>query len=295
MPPIGIILLLTHFLPLVQAECSSNHFILPGMQTCHPLLSCESVAHFKPIKPIAKGVVKNVWLAEWNHHPIVLSTLTNTVYVQDFQSNLRNLKFFQSSNLVINLIGSCGNTLFVEYHRHGSAVNLSTIFKTYRIESFKNRFDYCISYVEIIKFLHENFLVMCDSNTLWKALSQYLITDQLKLIVNDLDALESFANGRKFKCGHRRVFGDLVAPEQLWPFPHKPFDNSQLPPYNEKIDIWKIPEICEWIVKDSNDIPLLARRFLTWIHSKCKSLEPQHRPSATDIFNYYTILTRYFL
>ena len=48
-----------------------------------------------PIRILARGTVKNVWLVEWNHQPLVMSTLTMTEYKEDFQANVENLLRFR--------------------------------------------------------------------------------------------------------------------------------------------------------------------------------------------------------
>src|SRR5699024_11836618 len=46
----------------IRKLCSSNQFILDGMQACRELLSCQDVLpHMKPIKLLASGVVKKIW------------------------------------------------------------------------------------------------------------------------------------------------------------------------------------------------------------------------------------------
>ena len=49
-----------------------------------------------------------------------------------------------------------------------------------------------LDYLDILAYLHNSPIgtrVMCDSNDLEKTLSQFLVTDELRLVVVDLDAL----------------------------------------------------------------------------------------------------------
>lgn len=274
-------------------KCNSEVFILPQMSSCQQLLTCRDLDHIKSVRLIARGVVKNVWLAEWNYHLIVVSTLTNIVYHEDFQMNLKNLKFFHKNSLVNKLIGTCGKSIFTQYHHHGSALNIHQLFESFRIHFFKDRLQFCINYAMIIKLLHDNSMVMCDSNSLMKTLSQYLITDQFKLILNDLDALPTINKNRKIKCGHRQLFGDLLAPEQQWPFPNLTFNDSLMPFYDEKIDIWKMADVCEWFLQDIPIIPI-ARQMLNFVHQKCKNSDPVLRPSVDYVLSFYKILLKFF-
>ena len=90
---------------------------------------------------------------------------------------------------------------------------------------------------------------MCDSNDIVKTLSQYLITDDFHLVVNDLsDALPEVKpdEGELIKCGYRELFGGFVAPEQLWPCgDSRPFNEEEIPSYDEMIDIWRIPNVVD--------------------------------------------------
>ena len=89
---------------------------------------------------------------------------------------------------------------------------------------------------------------MCDAREgPSKLLSQYLVDDEYRLLLNDLDAAPLVHTNARVptvaKCGHRQ-FGetDFVAPEQLWPHPLLPFEDSLMPGYNEKVDIWRLPK-----------------------------------------------------
>ena len=154
-------------------------------------------------------------------------------------------------------------------------------------EQFQIRLNLCLDYLSIIEFLHNSPLgvrVMCDSNDLQKTLSQFLITDQYRLIVADLDALPevNITRNLKIKCGYRQLFGDFVAPEQLWPYTDLDFDGDLMPGYTEKVDIWKIPEVLLYLLGDST----LAKRLRFYVFdtfSKCKNIDPAQRPTVTEI------------
>lgn len=178
------------------------------------------------------------------------------------------------------------------YYKHSSADKLESLLMQpamSRYRSVRYRFQLCVDYVKILDFLHRSPIgvrVMCDSNDILKLLSQYLITDDFHLVVNDLDALpqvDHFEN-KLIKCGHRQLFGDFIAPEQLWPYGAEPFDDERMPPYDEKIDIWRIPNVVDKIlgrVKDSN----VVRRLLLRVHDQCKRTNPRERPSARDVLS----------
>ena len=69
---------------------------------------------------------------------------------------------------------------------------------------------------------------MCDGDHIEKLLSQFLITSDFRLVVNDVDAtpVVDYVTGHKEKCGHRQ-FSDgntFIAPEMKWPWPGQPFE-----------------------------------------------------------------------
>jgi glycoprotein-mannosyl O6-kinase len=111
-------------------------------------------------------------------------------------------------------------------------------------------------------------------------------------MVNDLDALLQINRtaGLLIKCGHRRIWGDFVAPEQLWPYDgHQQFDDANMPPYDEKTDIWKIPEICDYFLGDVQGSDAV-RFHLFAIHRQCQELKPSLRPTAEEILETYSSL-----
>ena len=179
---------------------------------------------------------------------------------------------------------------------HGSSENLPILLQTKGLGNFeelKIRLQIASSYLEIINFLHEDEKgprVMCDSNDLHKTLSQFLITDDFKLVLADLDAvpqLNRTANGQ-IKCGHRQLFGTFVAPEQLWPHGELEFDDNMMPGYDEKTDIWKIPDIIFFFLGDSPTMEMFKFRLFN-ILKGCKSHDPTKRPTAHNILYLFKI------
>ena len=179
------------------------------------------------------------------------------------------------------------------YYKHGSADTLDELLERPELGHFntlETRFQLGIDYVKILQFLHNSPLgvrVMCDSNDITKTLSQYLITNDFHLVVNDLDVLPEVKadEGELIKCGHRELYGDFVAPEQLWPY-SSPFDDEEMLPYDEKIDIWRIPNVVDKLlgrVHNSNYV----RRLLIEIHESCKQEDPEERPSATEVLEVF--------
>ena len=147
---------------------------------------------------------------------------------------------------------------------------------------------------------------MCDTNSLEKTLSQYLISNSGSLILADADALpivDKLCSGQPeycssdylmyfyylmrldthtkkgILCGSRELFGDFVAPEQLWHDGHKPFNASEQHAYDEKSDVYKIPAVCEYFIGDKLwRTEKLSR--LRALLKRCLNYNPEQRPSA---------------
>ncbi|XP_068259555.1 protein O-mannose kinase isoform X2 [Nyctibius grandis] len=262
--------------------CPIGYFKLGAVKNCSPWLSCEAInREVRKLKCVGEGAVKK---------------LTNSELKEDFLHGLEMLKALQSKH-VVRLLGYCEQqfTILTEYHPLGSLRGLN---ETLHIPKYKGmntwhrRLMLAIDYVSIIRYLHRSplgTLVMCDSNDLDKVLSQYLLTSDFRILVNDLDALPlvNRSAGRLVKCGHRELWGDFVAPEQRWPYGEEvPFEDDLMPPYDEKTDIWKIPDVSNFFLGhvEGSDI---VRLHLFDIHAACKKKDPAERPSAQEVLDTY--------
>ncbi|XP_059765456.1 protein O-mannose kinase isoform X1 [Balaenoptera ricei] len=237
-----------------------------------------------------------VFLSEWKERKVALSRLTRLEVRDDFLHGLRMLKSLQSEH-VVTLLGYCedDNSILTEYHPLGSLSSLEATLNLSKYRStntWQHRLQLALGYVAIIDFLHRSplgTLVMCDSSDLPKTLSQYLLTANFSIVLNDLDALPlvNRSTGALVKCGHRELRGDFVAPEQLWPYGEDmPFHDDLMPAYDEKIDIWKIPDVSNFLLGhvEGSD---MVRFHLFDIHKACKSQTPAERPTAQDVLDTY--------
>uniref|UniRef100_A0A8D1Z8J8 Protein O-mannose kinase n=1 Tax=Sus scrofa TaxID=9823 RepID=A0A8D1Z8J8_PIG len=275
-------------------HCPHGHFRMGQMSNCSPWLSCEQLrTEVRQMKRVGEGAV---FLSEWKERKVALSRLTRLEMKDDFLHGLRMLKSLQSKH-VVTLLGFCedDSTILTEYHPLGSLSNLEEALSLPRYQSintWQHRLQLALDYVGIINFLHNSplgTLVMCDSSDLPKTLSQYLLTANFSIVLNDLDALPlvNHSSGALVKCGHRELRGDFVAPEQLWPYGEDvPFQDDLMPVYDEKIDIWKIPDVSSFLLGhvEGSD---MVRFHLFDIHKACKSQTPAERPTAQNILDTY--------
>lgn len=238
-------------------------------------------------------------LAKWENYYVVFNIPANQDYIIDYLHGLNLLIALQPSIHVTQYLGACNDIYVTEYHPLGSADSLdfhlsNTLGAT---DNLTLRFNLCIDYVSILNRLHthqNSTLVMCDSNSLHKILTQYLLTSDMRLVVNDLDsiAILKHSSGSKIKCGHRQLFGDFVAPEQLWPF-EEDFNDEAMPGYDEKSDIWKVPNVCEFFLGKHKKSQSLQYHLFK-IHKQCKSVNPADRPTAKNILMEYIRIKKEF-
>lgn len=281
-----------------QVGCVPHHFKMVNMKNCTPWLQCSQIkAEVRQLKLIGQGAVKKVYLAEWRGQKVALSKLSSLDYLEDFLHGLSMLQALQGPH-VVQLVGFCleDHTLVTENHPHGSLLNLDGVLaqeQHRQHNTWQTRLRLAIDYVSILHYLHNSPAgrrVMCDSNSLEKTLSQFLLTNDFHLIVNDLDALPKvdLSRGLLVKCGHQELTGDFVAPEQLWPFKNngRPFSDNLMPEYDEKTDIWKIPDVT-WFLMGRVPGGDLVHFHLFQIHEDCKKRDPKLRPPALDVFKVY--------
>ncbi|KAL2099251.1 hypothetical protein ACEWY4_005731 [Coilia grayii] len=282
--------------PSLHRHCPSRHFKLGTMRDCVPWLQCPEIrADIRRLKMVGQGAVKKVYLSEWSEQKVAVCALSSEAYRSDFLHGLSMLRSLQSVR-VVQLVGACeeDGVFVTEYHPLGTPLGLDqalAIPRYHSSDTWQTRFRLALDYVAFLTFLHASPVgtrVMCDSNDLSKTLSQFLLTADFRLVANDLDALpEVTAGGHGVKCGPRQLTGDFVAPEQLWPHGEEmPFSDELMPSYNEKTDIWKIPEVTGFLLGHVTGSDVI-HFHLFQIHADCKKQDPRQRPTAKEVLNVY--------
>ncbi|KAH9489943.1 hypothetical protein Btru_038310 [Bulinus truncatus] len=284
----------------VYRKCQHGNFLLPGMKSCHPWLTCTEILSELEIKDniLGRGAQKIVKEGKWQGHFVAVNHLNMINYSEDTMYGLEMLKMLNGQPYVIQLVGWCiaNESLAVvltEKHTLGSADNVNHVLEIQRPNhnTLTVRFSLCYDFVKILSVLHSlpgGPYVMCDSNYPDKTLSQFLLTDNLTLILNDVDAMPQVRReeGVLIKCGTRELHGDFVAPEQLWPFDRLSFSDELMPMYDEKVDIWKIPDVCNILIGNVNGSAALRLQLFN-IHSQCRDMDSSKRPTAHTILKNY--------
>ena len=171
------------------------------------------------------------------------------------------------------------------YYKHGSGKNLDGRLQKPEFSHYNNlqtRFQLIVDYVKILNYLHNSpigTIVMCDTATSHKALSQYLITDDFHLVVNDLDNTPLVTQANGILCKHRRA-----TPPNTWFSPEQRgiFQSGSIPKTDEKVEIWRIPAIMKKLLGDV-DGSSFVRSKLEKVMRRCQATNPQQRPTANEV------------
>ena len=261
--------------------CDRGEFRLPSMDACRPLLDCSELAELEIMEQIGQGSTKSVYRSVWRgQHEVAVATLAEPALRDDFVHGLRMLRALSPSEHVVQLVGHCGDVIVTEFHRRGDAAAAAA--EEARAAGAGRALALCRSYAAALAFLHESPAgrrVMCDSNELSKTLEQWLVADDGRLVVADLDALPDASAGPVL-CGRRRIEGAFLAPEQRWRQGREP------PGYDEKTDVWKLAAVCEHFLSAARDGEYL-RLELHAIHRRCRSVPARLRPSAAEVVAEY--------
>jgi len=287
--------------------CPFGYFALSNNDTCQQWLSCDDIKRDVSVTNVllGQGAVKKVYIGKLKGHNVALSFLTNISMLEDFKHNVAMLQELtpppnKTFPWLVQLVGWCFNNPAVqitEFHNLGTADKVHQILEEKFPEknTLATRFKLCQDYVKIIHTLHSQVggpRVLCDSNDPIKALSQFLISDDIGLILNDVDALPVVQKEKEqlIICGHKEISGEFIAPEQLWPFEDESFDEQKMPGYDEKTDVWKIPDVCNELLRGCRGATGLKLKLFN-IHSKCKLISPKDRITSEQVLQEYYRIT----
>ena len=290
----------------VCVPCPQGMFAFEQWVVCTPLLSCAEMNNDVQIGNALHTF--GGWMfyaARWNNYDVI--------YTQPIKSDdsmpvdFGSIQRLMPHDNLMYLMGECDreeNTqlLFTRSIDEilGRAVRLDSLLVLRPVcDNEVVRFRLAMDYVQILVHLHSNMtgaLVLCNSHSLSLLLSQFLITEDLRLVLGAYDNLpvlnvldaESLEANSKVKCSHKELNGNFVAPEQKWPYQSsKVFNYAQQPGYTEKADIWKIPDVTLTLLNKMNSGCQNILDLLEVVHRKCKNLEPSSRPTATQVLQEY--------
>ena len=281
--------------------CPQGTFALEQWVICTPLLSCTEMYVDVQIGNIMYTVGNWIfYAARWNNYDIIYAMLESHDDSKLIDSD--TIQRLMPHDNLLYLIGRCDQEENIKLLFARNNEMLGHPDKLYLILQHKPdcdndmvRFRLAMDYVRILARLHSNkteTLVLCNSHSQSLLLSQFLITEDLRLIIGAFDNLPVLNKGiegleAKVKCSRREIKGDFVAPEQKWPYQSsKVFNHAQQPGYTEKSDIWKIPDVTQALLNKGSGYQNILD-LLEVVHRKCKSLEPLSRPTAAQVLQEY--------
>jgi len=171
------------------------------------------------------------------------------------------------------------------HYKHGSGKTIDRRLQQPEFSQYNNlqtRFQLILDYVKVMNYLHNSpvgTIVMCDTANIRKALSQYLITDDFHLVVNDLDNTPLVKEADRILCGHRRATASnsWFSPEQ-----RGLSESDSTPKTDEKIEIWRIPAVMQMLLGDVDGSSFVKSK-LEEVMTRCRATNPQQRPTANEV------------
>lgn len=276
--------------------CPEGWFKLPGMTECRPRLNCAQIKKQLPTKDrylIGGGGVKRIYTAQLNGSAVVIARVKRFKFNQYLESMID----LQQTGVVAQLIGVCEEPAWPEvvlqYHSLGSLLSVSQL-----PNDLDLRWRVVMSYLDVVNKLHTQVprspRVLCDASRTEITLSQFLLTDDFQVVLNDVDELIAASQDGTVRCNCNIIrggseieenMGCLVPPEQkqcgLGIF------------YTEKIDIWKIPDITKAILGESEEATDVWNKLYR-IHQECKLDEPLARPEIGIVVDKYLEVQQQF-
>lgn len=278
--------------------CSKGSFSLPQWSVCKDFIDCGEIG--SSVRPTRFLRTVGNWafhVAEWRDYEVY--------YAKGLFANLtlnpQALRDLPPHENMLQPIGYCTETGIVVFTADKPLLApLSDVYEVVRggrCDNYLFWFKMCVEYVRILARLHSasaaRSYVLCNSHTLQQILDQIFVTPEFRLVLGGYDNLPIVVNekGReeRIRCSDDNLVGPFVSPEQQWPFArYKVFNPREQPPYNEKADIWKVPDITRSLLArcGSNRCREILH-YLTATHVRCKSKVPQQRPNANELYREY--------
>eukprot|EP00054_Salpingoeca_dolichothecata_P015561 m.89927 g.89927 ORF g.89927 m.89927 type:complete len:371 (-) comp21554_c0_seq3:95-1207(-) len=273
-----------------------------GVTTCTSILNCGEIRkHVQVGERFAVGGVKQIFRATLFGTPVLYS---KGKIKEDFDHGCDMLFGLTPHPHVVQPLGICKDlsVLVTPFYIKGSLYDLHQQRDGLSHDSrpeWELRLQLASDYLAILAYLHSSPLgvrVMCDGDRVSKLMSQFLVSNDYRLLLNDVDALpEVTSAGSGIKCGHRQFhyMDGFTPPEQLWPFTDREFRDEEMPPYDEKIDIWKAFFVVKELVSVNVPMKLQGILFdhLQGMQLECLQPDPRLRPSAQSLFQSWQTLS----
>ena len=322
-------------------QCPNGYFRLSQMSQCRPWLDCDAIENTIQLtqKDVGNGLGKMFSKAELDGMEVAFirtreDKLSSGKIVERVREGFNNLKMLQPHPRVTQLLGYCvAGNITVMITELGTWGDLRQFLLTSAFKEFTmaERTDIALQVTDAIGYIHNSpggSRINCDMNTVGQALAQFIVLDDYRVVLNDVDDLPPGDSklSLKSQCvvGRHNINSSadhsFEAPERRWPWPDKypkeidphefearlrPSEDYsgeiefKSPQVDEKSDIWKLPDLIEKILVSG--VPsdgVQAKRVkamlnhLKPIMRECKVKQPEKRPSAKIVSNHLYRLER---
>jgi serine/threonine protein kinase len=327
-----------------KIQCPNGYFRVIDMEQCRPWLDCNEIEREVRIvvNAAGNGLGKIFSKAEWQGRPVAFirtreDKITSQKIVERVRQGFENLKMLQPHPRVTQLIGYCiaGNvTVMITELGAWGDLRQFMLTPTFKGLSLAKRTDLAAQLVDAIDYVHNSpsgSRINCDMNTVGQALAQFVVLDDMRIVLNDVDDLPAGDSKAKLKSqcvvGRHNVNGtadhSFEAPERRWPWPDKfpsevdpqefearmrttnddSYSEGDLelksPQVDEKSDIWKLPDLVEKIlisgIAAESENAKRTKAMLAHLRPilrECKFKQPEKRPNARTVSNHLIRLER---
>lgn len=324
-------------------QCPSGYFRLNSMRNCRPWLDCDEIEENIQLthKDVGNGLGKSFSKAVLDGMPVAFvrtreDKLASGRIVDRVRQGFDNLKMLQPHPRITQLLGYCiAGNITVMITELGTWGDLRQFILSPEFHDFSlaQRTDIAVQVVDAIGYVHNSptgSRINCDMNTVGQALAQFIVLDDFRIVLNDVDDLPVGDSRSRVKSqcivGRHNINGtadhSFEAPERRWPWPDrfpKEIDPEELdtrlrsgedysggiefksPQVDEKSDIWKLPDLIEKIIsagiatEASDTQAKRVKAMLTHLRPimrECKREQPEKRPSAKIVANHLIRLER---
>ena len=282
----------------VCVPCAKGSFSFPQWSVCKEFIDCSEIGSSVRLIRFLHAIGNWAFhVAEWRDYEVYYAKGIPADLVLTPQA-FRDLSALHS---MLQPIGFCLETGVVVFS--GEKLLLQPLRDVYNVvkagpcDNFLFWFRLCVEYVRVLVQLHDastaSSYVMCNSHTPQQLLDQFFVTQDLHLVLGGYDNLRMVIknDGRehRVRCSDDNLVGTFVAPEQRWPFArYKVFNHREQPPYNEKADIWKVPDFTWSLLAHCGSRHCREiLHYLAAAHVRCKRENPDQRPNATMLYREY--------
>ena len=289
--------------------CPAGAFSLIGWSACRPLLDCEDVAHDVAMAatPFVNAGRWRYFVSEWNNYVVFFGKVGRDGD-EPVRINLDHIHALLPHPNLAYPIGFCEATQSIVLATDKTYLepvsSLDPMLSRMECDHWSVRFQLALDYVRVLAHLHSNSStphILCNSHSLEHVLSQFLITDELSLVLVALDNLpalpsrddlENESESNTETCSANELKGEFVSPEQKWPFSQsKVFNPAEQPGSTEKSDTWKIPPVTRYFLGSSKG-SYRVLSLLRGVHARCRQVDPRLRPSASEVLREYETVWR---